>query len=124
MTFAPQVINTYTEAVQTVEVEKAVGKPHQLWVEFSKFYETNGQLVEVSKPLILSLHKEFYMLKFRHVLFWRKLSRFLTGRSMIWLPCGVSLQRWSSVMSECLLCQQSEAFDARCTWLVGITIEH
>ena len=44
-----QVINTYTEAVQTVEVEKAVGKPHQLWVEFSKFYETNGQLAEVSK---------------------------------------------------------------------------
>ena len=53
MIFAPQVINTYTEAVQTVEVEKAVGKPHQLWVEFSKFYETNGQLPEVSKPLIL-----------------------------------------------------------------------
>lgn len=43
-------INAYTEAVQTVEVEKAVGKPHHLWVEFSKFYETNGQLAEVDKP--------------------------------------------------------------------------
>ena len=49
MALPPQVINTYTEAVQTVEVEKAVGKPHQLWVEFSKFYETNGQLAEVSE---------------------------------------------------------------------------
>ena len=40
---------TYTEAVQTVAVEKAVGKPHQLLVEFAKFYKTNGQLAEVSK---------------------------------------------------------------------------
>jgi len=48
MILLPQVINTYTEAVQTIEIEKAVGKPHQLWVEFSKFYETNGQLAEVT----------------------------------------------------------------------------
>ena len=51
-------INTYTEAVQTVEVEKAVGKPHQLWVEFSKFYETNGQLAEVSEAAILVSFRE------------------------------------------------------------------
>ena len=58
MASLPQVINTYTEAVQTVDVEKAVGKPHQLWVEFSKFYETNGQLAEVSEAVILSYYSE------------------------------------------------------------------
>ncbi|XP_065918405.1 pre-mRNA-splicing factor SYF1-like isoform X2 [Dysidea avara] len=41
-----EVINTYTEAVQTVSIEKAVGKPHVMWVEFAKFYENNGQLTE------------------------------------------------------------------------------
>ncbi|XP_064395800.1 pre-mRNA-splicing factor SYF1-like [Halichondria panicea] len=40
------IINTYTEAVQTVDVSKAVGKPHTLWVNFAKFYEDNGQLPE------------------------------------------------------------------------------
>ena len=58
MALPPQVINTYTEAVQTVEVEKAVGKPHQLWVEFSKFYETNGQLAEVSEAAKLLSFRE------------------------------------------------------------------
>ncbi|OWK12264.1 XAB2 [Cervus elaphus hippelaphus] len=39
-----QIINTYTEAVQTVDPFKATGKPHTLWVAFAKFYEDNGQL--------------------------------------------------------------------------------
>ncbi|KAM9096036.1 pre-mRNA-splicing factor SYF1 [Sarcophilus harrisii] len=39
-----EVINTYTEAVQTVDPFKATGKPHTLWVAFAKFYEDNGQL--------------------------------------------------------------------------------
>lgn len=38
------IINTYTEAVQTVEPKSAVGKLHTLWVEFAKFYENNGQV--------------------------------------------------------------------------------
>ena len=42
-----QVINTYTEAVQTVDAKQAVGKPHTLWVEFAKFYESNNQIPEV-----------------------------------------------------------------------------
>jgi len=41
------VINTFTEAVQTVDIEKAVGKPHTLWVEFAKFYESHDQVAEV-----------------------------------------------------------------------------
>lgn len=38
------IINTYTEAVQTVQPKLAVGKLHTLWVEFAKFYEKNDQL--------------------------------------------------------------------------------
>ena len=43
-----QVISTFTEAVQTVSIEKAVGKPHTLWVEFAKFYESHDQVAKVS----------------------------------------------------------------------------
>ncbi|CAH2275284.1 pre-mRNA-splicing factor SYF1 [Pelobates cultripes] len=39
-----EIINTYTEAVQTVDPAKATGKPHTLWVAFAKFYEDNGQI--------------------------------------------------------------------------------
>lgn len=44
-----QIINTYTEAVQTVDAMKATGKPHCLWVSFAKFYEENEQLDDVSR---------------------------------------------------------------------------
>ncbi|XP_053151646.1 pre-mRNA-splicing factor SYF1 isoform X1 [Hemicordylus capensis] len=39
-----EIINTYTEAVQTVDPFKATGKSHTLWVSFAKFYEVNGQI--------------------------------------------------------------------------------
>lgn len=39
-----EIIDTYTEAVQTVDSKLAVGKLHTLWVEFAKFYEKNGQI--------------------------------------------------------------------------------
>ncbi|XP_047117336.1 pre-mRNA-splicing factor syf1 homolog [Schistocerca piceifrons] len=39
-----EIINTYTEAVQTVDPKLAVGKLHTLWVSFAKFYEENGQI--------------------------------------------------------------------------------
>ena len=41
------IIKTFTEAVQTVNIEQAVGKPHTLWTAFAMFYETNNQLPEV-----------------------------------------------------------------------------
>lgn len=44
--FSFQIINTYTEAVQTVQPQLAVGKLHTLWVEFGKFYEENGQIAD------------------------------------------------------------------------------
>lgn len=34
----------YTEAVKTVDPEKAVGKPHTLWIAFAKLYEKHGDL--------------------------------------------------------------------------------
>eukprot|EP00192_Tetraselmis_astigmatica_P009541 CAMPEP_0117678744 /NCGR_PEP_ID=MMETSP0804-20121206/17458_1 /TAXON_ID=1074897 /ORGANISM="Tetraselmis astigmatica, Strain CCMP880" /LENGTH=902 /DNA_ID=CAMNT_0005488147 /DNA_START=252 /DNA_END=2960 /DNA_ORIENTATION=+ len=37
-------ILTYTEAVKTVDADKAVGKPHTLWAAFAKFYEKHGDL--------------------------------------------------------------------------------
>ena len=39
-----EIINTLTEAVQTVDPKQAVGKIRLLWVNFAKFYETNKQL--------------------------------------------------------------------------------
>ncbi|KZC11912.1 Pre-mRNA-splicing factor SYF1 [Dufourea novaeangliae] len=41
-----EIINTYTEAVQTVQPQLAVGKLHTLWVAFGKFYEENGQITD------------------------------------------------------------------------------
>ena len=37
-------IQTYTEAVRTVDIDKAEGKPHTLWCAFARFYETHGDL--------------------------------------------------------------------------------
>ncbi|KAI9561619.1 hypothetical protein GHT06_012579 [Daphnia sinensis] len=39
-----EVINTFTEAVQTVDPKQAIGKVHTLWVDFAKFYEKNNQI--------------------------------------------------------------------------------
>eukprot|EP00238_Polyblepharides_amylifera_P014794 CAMPEP_0196575520 /NCGR_PEP_ID=MMETSP1081-20130531/4982_1 /TAXON_ID=36882 /ORGANISM="Pyramimonas amylifera, Strain CCMP720" /LENGTH=846 /DNA_ID=CAMNT_0041893849 /DNA_START=115 /DNA_END=2652 /DNA_ORIENTATION=+ len=37
-------ILTFTEAVKTVLIQQAVGKPHTLWVSFAKFYEKHGDV--------------------------------------------------------------------------------
>ena len=42
-----QIINTYTEAVQTVDPQLATGKLHTLWVSFAKFYEDAKQIEDV-----------------------------------------------------------------------------
>ena len=38
------IVNTYTESVQTVDPRFATGKVQQLWIDFAKFYESHGQL--------------------------------------------------------------------------------
>lgn len=40
---AVQII-TYTEAVKTVDHDKALGKPNSLWIAFAKFYEKHGDV--------------------------------------------------------------------------------
>ena len=42
-----QIINTFTEAVQTVDAKMASGKLHTLWVAFAQFYENADQLEDV-----------------------------------------------------------------------------
>ena len=39
-----QVVEVYTEAVQTVDPKQATGKLHTLWINFAKFYEQNDQI--------------------------------------------------------------------------------
>ncbi|XP_072014500.1 LOW QUALITY PROTEIN: pre-mRNA-splicing factor SYF1-like [Amphiura filiformis] len=41
-----EIINTYTEAVQTIEPAIATGKLHTIWVEFAKYYESHSQIEE------------------------------------------------------------------------------
>ena len=37
-------IDAYTQAVKTVDIDKALGKPHSLWCAFAKLYERHGDL--------------------------------------------------------------------------------
>lgn len=39
-----KIINTYTEAIQTIDVAKSVGKLYKLWVSFAKYYEDHNQI--------------------------------------------------------------------------------
>ena len=45
------IINTYHEAITTIDCALATGKPHTLWVEFAKFYETHKQVRQVPSDL-------------------------------------------------------------------------
>lgn len=39
-----QIVQTYTDAISTIKPSKANGKLYKLWVNYSKFYETNNDL--------------------------------------------------------------------------------
>merc|ERR550519_917118 len=54
-----EIINTYTEAVQTVDPKQAVGKLHHLWVNFAKFYDENDQLDDARVILEKATHVAF-----------------------------------------------------------------
>lgn len=47
-----KVVDTFTEAVQTVDVKLQTGKLCSLWVAFAKFYENNNQLQDVRNQFI------------------------------------------------------------------------
>lgn len=53
------IINTYTEAVQTIDPKLAVGKMHTIWVEFAKFYENNKQLDDSRVVFEKATHIEY-----------------------------------------------------------------
>ncbi|KAI8977672.1 pre-mRNA splicing factor syf-1 [Mycotypha africana] len=44
-----KVVETYTQAVQTINPKKAHGKFHELWANFAKFYEDGGDLESARK---------------------------------------------------------------------------
>lgn len=54
-----EIINTYTEAVQTVQPQLAVGKLHTLWIAFGKFYEENGQIEDARVIFEKATHVPF-----------------------------------------------------------------
>merc|ERR1719450_1021283 len=72
------VVNTFTEAVQTIDPKQAVGKLSSLWVNFAKFYEANKQ-IEDSRIIFEKATHVAYMR-------WRT-----------WPPFGASGSRWSCV---------------------------
>ena len=39
-----EIVKAYSEAVQTVDPNQAIGKVESLWIEFAKFYEINEQI--------------------------------------------------------------------------------
>ncbi|CAJ0761671.1 15132_t:CDS:10, partial [Entrophospora sp. SA101] len=39
-----QIVETYNKAILTINPKKATGKLHELWVNFAKFYEENGDI--------------------------------------------------------------------------------
>ncbi|KKY18689.1 putative pre-mrna-splicing factor syf1 [Phaeomoniella chlamydospora] len=39
-----EIVNTYTSAIAAIHPKKAVGKFHELWVNYAKFYEQGGDL--------------------------------------------------------------------------------
>ncbi|KAK4953475.1 pre-mRNA-splicing factor syf1 [Elasticomyces elasticus] len=43
-TNAPEIVQTYTDAITAVNPKKAVGRFHELWANYAKFYEEAGDL--------------------------------------------------------------------------------
>lgn len=41
-----EIIETFEEAIQTIDAKQATGKYHLIWIEFAQFYEKNEQLNE------------------------------------------------------------------------------
>lgn len=54
---AVRVLETYAAGLKTIDVKRARGKPHVLWIEMARFYEENSQ----------DLGKFFILVKFCQV---------------------------------------------------------
>eukprot|EP01116_Phalansterium_solitarium_P025667 TRINITY_DN9929_c0_g2_i1.p1 TRINITY_DN9929_c0_g2~~TRINITY_DN9929_c0_g2_i1.p1 ORF type:complete len:904 (-),score=209.68 TRINITY_DN9929_c0_g2_i1:113-2824(-) len=53
------VVETYSTAIQTVDVNKAKGRPYLLWVKFAEFYERNDDLDSARKIFDKATEAEF-----------------------------------------------------------------
>ena len=62
-----EIINTFTEAVQTVDPKLAVGKVNTLWVDFAKFYEKNKQVEDAR--IVFEKATLVYLLHFPKLIF-------------------------------------------------------
>ena len=54
-----QVIRAYTEAVMTIDPQRAVGKLHLLWIRFAGYYETHDDLDNARVILEKATHVNF-----------------------------------------------------------------
>jgi len=54
-----KIIMTYTEAVTTVDPQQATGKPHLLWVNFAKYYESHDDLANARTVFERSTHANY-----------------------------------------------------------------
>lgn len=95
-----EIINTYTEAVQTVQPNLAVGKLHHLWINFAKFYEENKQMEDARIIFEKATHVAFLKVGYFSIVLTSKyvypyfvLSYFF--RLTISVPSGASGSKWS-----------------------------
>lgn len=54
-----EVVDTFTEAVQTVDPKQAVGRLQDLWIDFARFYEKNDQVEDARIIFEKSTHAPF-----------------------------------------------------------------
>jgi len=52
-------IKTFTEAIQTIDAQQAVGKASIIWIEFAHFYEEYGELENANVILHRASQTEF-----------------------------------------------------------------
>ncbi|XP_028635648.1 pre-mRNA-splicing factor SYF1 [Grammomys surdaster] len=93
-----EIMNTYTEAVQTVDPFKATGKPHTLWVAFAKFYEDNGQLEDARSVL-----EKATKVNFKQV----------DDLASVWCQCGELELRHENYKGALKLLRKATALPAR-----------
>lgn len=52
-------VETYTTALTTIDPQKAKGKPHLLWIDFAKFYESHGDIKSARKIFEKAVQSNF-----------------------------------------------------------------
>ncbi|XP_041345956.1 pre-mRNA-splicing factor SYF1, partial [Pyrgilauda ruficollis] len=102
-----KIIQTFTEAVRTVDPQRATGRPHELWVAFARFYEDNGQLDDARSILsratrvrfrrvedLAAVWCEFGELELRHQRHQEALSVLRVGKPKTGVQARIALFQW------------------------------